>query len=191
MVSTDQTQALLRIARESIEHGVRHGGAATETREVLTGKLAAPGATFVTLYRQGALRGCVGSLEPRRSLGLDVHHNAYLAAFGDPRFPPLNARDMDDLALSVTLVGPLTPIAGGEESDLLAELRPGVDGLVLELGERRATFLPAVWEQLPGPRAFLEHLKHKAGLPRDFWSEGLRFRRYETVTLSDPPSAAA
>ena len=185
-----ESDALLEIAREAVTEAVRTGAAPRETAAPLTGVLAESGASFVTLYRNEALRGCVGSLSPVRPLGLDVMHNAYAAAFHDTRFPPVAAHELAALSVTVTLLGPTSSIAVTDEDALLCALRPGIDGLVLQGHGRRATFLPAVWKQLPAPRAFLRHLKHKAGFPPEFWSSELTFQRYETITLGNEPTAA-
>ena len=140
--------------------------------------LGRPGATFVTLKQGGELRGCIGSLEPRRPLGVDVHHNALAAAFEDPRFAPLAMRELDVTTVEVSLLSPAQRFDVADEDDLLARLEPGVDGLVLELGRARATFLPQVWEALPDPRDFVGALKRKAGLPANFWSPEIRISRY-------------
>lgn len=141
--------------------------------------LAEPGATFVTLTQAGRLRGCIGTLEAHQSILIDVKRNACGAAFRDPRFPALSYRELGETAIHVSLLTPLEPMAFVDEADVLARLRPGVDGLVLEFGHYRATFLPQVWEQLPEPQSFLIQLKRKAGLPGDFWAEGVRLFRYE------------
>jgi AmmeMemoRadiSam system protein A len=142
-------------------------------------RLGEPGASFVTLTRRDELRGCVGTLEPRRPLAEDVAENARAAAFRDPRFPPITVHEWDAIAIHVSVLGPAEPLAAASEAELLAALRPGRDGLILEEGLRRATFLPAVWESLPDPRDFLAQLRRKAGLPLDHWSPTLAFRRYE------------
>jgi hypothetical protein len=141
-------------------------------------ELRAPGASFVTLHRRGALRGCIGSLEPHRPLAEDVAGNARAAAFDDPRFSPVARDEVPELDLEISVLSPLSPLPAASEAELLAALRPRVDGLVLVDGRHRATFLPAVWQQLPEPRQFLAHLKHKAGLPTDYWSPTLHFLRY-------------
>ena len=108
----------------------------------------------------------------------DVAENAFAAAFRDPRFPPLRPDEYPRLEYHISILNPPEPMTVTSEADLLQQLRPGVDGLVLIEGARRATFLPSVWEQLPDPRQFLAHLKMKAGLPADYWSDSLRFERY-------------
>ena len=137
-----------------------------------------PGATFVTLKQDGELRGCIGSLEAHRLLAVDVRENALAAAFGDPRFAPLALRELDVTTVEVSLLSPASRFAVSDEQDLHARLEPGVDGIVLELGHRRATFLPQVWESLPDPRDFIGALKRKAGLPANFWSPEIRVSRY-------------
>ncbi len=140
--------------------------------------LAAPGATFVTLRRRGELRGCVGTLAAERPLADDVRRHALAAAFQDSRFEPLVVEEFSELEIEVSLLEPAQPLHAGSEADAHAKLQPGVDGVVLEWRGRRATFLPQVWEQLPQPREFLAALKHKAGLPADFWATDLRLSRY-------------
>jgi AmmeMemoRadiSam system protein A len=140
--------------------------------------LAAPGATFVTLFKHGALRGCIGTLEARRPLGVDVRANSVAAAFADPRFPPLSTDEFIDTSVEVSLLSVTEAVASKSERALLDQLRPGVDGVVLEYAGRRATFLPQVWDLLPEPPAFLAELKRKAGLPVDFWSAAMKVSRY-------------
>lgn len=137
------------------------------------------GATFVTLTRNGRLRGCIGSLEARRSLREDVDKNAVAAAFGDPRFPPLTRDEFGDLRIEVSLLSAAEAMSFRDEADALAQLRPGIDGVILSSGLRRATFLPQVWESLPERRDFIAHLKRKAGLPDDFWSADVTLARYQ------------
>lgn len=136
------------------------------------------GATFVTLTQKGDLRGCIGSLEAHRPVGLDVQQNALAAAFRDPRFPPLSEPELAGTRVEVSLLSPQQPMQFSDEADALAQLRPGVDGVVFQCGHYRSTFLPQVWEQLPTPREFMAHLKRKAGLPADFWSAEVKLYRY-------------
>jgi AmmeMemoRadiSam system protein B/AmmeMemoRadiSam system protein A len=140
--------------------------------------LVAPGATFVTLRRHGELRGCVGTLDAERPLADDVCVHALAAAFRDARFEPLSIEEFDALEVEVSVLEPARPLPADSEANALAALRPGIDGVLLEWRGRRATFLPQVWEQLPRPREFLAALKHKAGLPADFWAADLRLSRY-------------
>ena len=174
---TDRGQTLLAIARSAIAKQLGALPPPYEESEWLN----EPGATFVTLTCAGALRGCIGSLVAQRPLRADVASNALAAAFSDPRFAPLSAREYRALEVGVSLLSPMQPFAVESETQALTLLRPGVDGVLLEFGRQRGTFLPQVWDQLPEPRVFLAHLKQKAGLPADFWADEIRLSRY-TVT---------
>lgn len=166
--------ALLTIARNAIEK--RFG---FEPRTVTPHpELAHPGASFVTLTQNGALRGCIGSLEAHRTLAADVAANAAAAAFHDPRFAPLTSEELPRTRLEVSLLTPAERIDFSDENDAIARLRPGIDGLILTHGSRRATFLPQVWESLSDPRQFVAQLKLKAGLAADFWDEQIALARY-------------
>lgn len=149
--------------------------------------LEAPGAVFVTLTRGGRLRGCIGSLAACRSLGADLEANACAAAFRDPRFPPLTAAELADTCVEVSILSPAEPLACRDEADACCQLRPGLDGVILECGRHRGTFLPQVWEQLPEPAQFLAHLKVKAGLPADYWSAEVRLSRYRVEKFKESP----
>lgn len=142
-------------------------------------ELHRPGATFVTLTRDGQLRGCIGSLEARRPLRMDVQENACAAAFRDPRFAPLDPAEFATTRVEVSLLTAPQPMSFTGEADALAQLRPGIDGVILSAGRHRATFLPQVWEQLPTPAVFMAHLKQKAGLPPDYWGADIRVERYQ------------
>ena len=137
------------------------------------------GASFVTLTRDGQLRGCMGSLEARRNLVDDVQANAVAAAFEDYRFPPLTSDEYLRIAIEVSVLSALEPMFVSTEEEAMNQLRQGIDGLVIEYGMHRATFLPQVWEQLPEPQAFLAHLKIKAGLPADFWHPNMQLFTYQ------------
>jgi AmmeMemoRadiSam system protein A len=163
--------------------GVRHAAEArTEPAIDPAGEppaLLHPGASFVTLKRDGRLRGCIGSLEPTRPLAQDVAANAYAAARRDPRFPVLEVHELDGLEVSVATLGRQQGLVVESRSDLIVTLRPGIDGLVVRSGSHRATFLPAVWEQLPDPESFIAALWRKAGLPPDDWPRELQLSRYQ------------
>jgi len=139
----------------------------------------------VTLRQSGELRGCIGSLQAVRPLGVDVRDNAIAAAFFDPRFTPLAETELRETSIEVSLLSPSEWIEVADEEDLLARLRPGVDGLILECGRHRATFLPQVWEILDTPREFLAALKCKAGLPQDFWSPLVNVSRYAVTKWTE------
>ncbi|HEY7758392.1 MAG TPA: AmmeMemoRadiSam system protein B [Burkholderiales bacterium] len=136
------------------------------------------GACFVTLTRHGKLRGCIGTLQAHRKLLDDVKANAKAAAFLDPRFEPLTATEFKSTLVEISLLSAAEPIAFAGEAQAIAALRPNLDGVILECGRNRGTFLPQVWEQIPDPREFLAHLKRKAGLAPDFWADDVRLSRY-------------
>lgn len=173
-------QKLLGLARDSIQHGVEQGGPVPVRLDDWPGSVVARRCSFVTLHYEGRLRGCVGALEATRALVEDVAANAFAAAFQDPRFTPVTPDEYLDLDIHVSVLSPKEPMTVASEDDLLCQLRPGVDGLVIEEGSRRGTFLPAVWRSLPDPRDFLDQLKAKAGLPTGYWSESIRTYRYTT-----------
>jgi hypothetical protein len=172
--------ALLEIARRAIGARFGLGGEAASAQPTL-GALSAPGATFVTLFCREELRGCIGSLRASRPLRDDVRENAINAAFHDPRFAPLAAVEFESLSVEVSLLSPSTSHRFATENDLVARLEAGVDGVTLEYGAHRATFLPQVWEALPDPRLFLAELKRKAGLANDFWSPRLEVGLYRVT----------
>jgi hypothetical protein len=141
--------------------------------------LEEPAATFVTLTIRGELRGCIGSIEPHRSLHDDVARNARAAAWEDPRFPPLTAGEWPAVRVEVSVLNEPQPYPFRSEADALSRLRPGIDGVILEYRGRRALFLPQAWEHLPDAREFLAHLKQKAGLPADLWNDDLRLSVFQ------------
>lgn len=174
MTSELQGETLLAVARNAIatrlgEPGISHADQPW---------LHDPAATFVTLTQQGALRGCIGSLEPHRTLLEDVSANAVAAATRDHRFSPLQAGELGRTRIEVSLLSASSAIEFESEAHVLNQLRPGVDGLILQYGQQRGTFLPQVWDQLPQAKNFLTALKHKAGLPADFWAADLQLSRY-------------
>jgi AmmeMemoRadiSam system protein A len=139
------------------------------------------GATFVTLTKSGALRGCIGSLQAARPVGIDVAENALGAAFRDPRFPAMTAQEWPQCSVEVSLLGAAKPIRFADEADLLSQIRAGEDGLILEHGGKRATFLPQVWESIPDKHAFLGELARKAGLPADTRLARCKVQRYRVA----------
>jgi AmmeMemoRadiSam system protein A len=151
-----------------------------------------PVATFVSLHwPDGRLQGCIGSLEPRRPLVEDVAANALAAAFDDPRAARLAIGDVDRLDIEVSILSPLEPVPCADEAEARAALRPFADGIVLRWHERRATFLPQVWEHLSDPGVFLAELRQKAGLAPDFWDADVRLFRYRVEIVRDPSRADA
>jgi len=180
---------LLDIAARSIAHGLEYQRPLELDPNVHPEPLRSIRATFVTLERRADLRGCIGVLDAFRPLVVDVAQNAFAAAFADPRFPPLRAAEYPELTLKLSILTPAEPLSFASEAELLAQIRPGVDGLILSDRGWRGTFLPSVWEQLPDPRDFLDHLKRKAGLPMGYWSESLRVARYITESFGGPIGA--
>src|SRR2546423_3973150 len=163
----DAGKTLIAIARAAIEPNLFGS-----TPSFDAPWLRQAGATFVTLMKDGALRGCIGSLEASRPLGTDVAKNAVAAAFRDPRFPPVMPDEWPSVRLEVSLLSPPKPMRFADEADLLAQLRPGEDGVILEAEGRRATYLPQVWESIPDKRLFMRELARKAGL-----GDGVRLGR--------------
>jgi len=178
---------LLVIAREAIgrylEKGVKLD---LKPSEVPTKRLTEDGACFVTLHMGGELRGCIGSLEAHRPLVMDVIDNALACAFGDPRFFPLAAGELPKVRISISVLTKPEPFPVKGPEDLLKKLEPKKHGLILEQGTARATFLPAVWDELPEKEEFLAHLSMKAGLAPDGWkSPRARFFVYEAEEFSE------
>ena len=177
MNDTELGTALLRLARAAI--GTQLGQPATAKAD--HARLEEPGASFVTLTQDGRLRGFIGSLEAHRPLAQDVRENAKAAAFRDPRFSPLVAEEFEFTRVEVSLLTEPEPMAFTDETGFMAQLRPGVDGIVFQYGRHRSTFLPQVWESLPEPGEFMQQLKRKAGLPPNFWHQEVSIARYEVT----------
>jgi AmmeMemoRadiSam system protein A len=186
-MSDERGVTLLAIARGAIESALGEGAPCGDG----SAWLSEPGASFVTLRRRGELRGCVGSLRAERSVRADVERNALAAAFRDPRFAPLARHEAPETRIEVSLLSRLEPVEFESEAHALSLLRPGIDGVLLEFGERRGTFLPQVWEQLAEPEAFLAQLKAKAGLSVDFWHPQIGLSRYTVSKWREPEPAAA
>ena len=177
-ISLDKAgETLLSIARNAIEHQLE--GKPKVNLEFPW--LAQAGATFVTLTKDGGLRGCIGSLEPARALDEDVAQNALGAAFRDPRFPPLSVEEWPHCRVEVSLLSAPKPIRFADEADLVAQLRAGEDGVILEADGKRATFLPQVWEDVHDRRAFLAQLVRKAGLAAETPLSRCKVSRYRVV----------
>ncbi len=184
---------LLALARAAIGQALGLGAAAALSREPANAPeeawLEHEAAVFVTLTRNGALRGCIGTLQARRPLREDLAANAVAAALRDPRFPPLSVAELSQVRLEVSLLSDPVPISFASQADALRQLVPHVDGVILASASRRATFLPQVWAQLPEPAAFLAQLKTKAGLAPDFWAshgnEAVRLWRYRVSKFAE------
>lgn len=174
----EQGRYLLQVARNTLEAALNPPGTGGIHDTAMAPPsdedwLEAPGAAFVTLrMRNGNLRGCIGSLIAHRPLIEDVRSNAIAAAFEDPRFPPLTAEELVDIVIEVSVLTEPEPLPYADAEELIRKLKPDVDGVIIERGRHRATFLPQVWDQLPMPEEFLSHLCYKAGLSATAWRRG-------------------
>lgn len=180
-MNPEQGKVLLPIARTAISQALNVPHRADEDAPWLVEH----GACFVTLTQHGELRGCIGTLQAHRPLLEDVKSNAVAAALYDPRFPALHAEELEYTAVEVSLLSPVRAMEFRNEDDALAQLRPGIDGIIFQYGHYRSTFLPQVWEQLPQPREFMAHLKRKAGLPHTFWADEVKLSRYSVTKWSE------
>jgi len=179
----DKGQVILAIARSAISEalGLSLNGFTPYRDSFLLEKAAC----FVTLKMNGALRGCVGSLEAHRPLFEDICANAVAAALHDPRFPPMRAGELGKVRIEVSLLSPLQRLEAGSEQEAIAALEPGRDGVVFQYGDQKATFLPQVWKQLPDTWQFLAQLRLKAGLPADFWHPDVLIYRYKVDKFTE------
>ena len=182
-LNSNEKQILLDIARQSIDYGLQHHTPMPVISEDFPALLQQPGASFVTLHINHQLRGCIGTLEAYQPLIKDVSDHAFAAAFNDNRFPPVTEQDAQNLDIHISILTPATAISFDSESDLIKQLQPGIDGLILEAKYKKGTFLPSVWESLPEPEDFLNHLKIKAGLPGHYWSDDIKISRYHTISI--------
>ncbi|MEG3641038.1 AmmeMemoRadiSam system protein B [Magnetococcus sp. PR-3] len=144
-----------------------------------------PGATFITLTKNGQLRGCIGSLQAHRTLADDLLANGVSAALKDPRFPAVTREELDDLRVEVSLLTEPVKLVYSDTQDLLHKLKPGVHGVILSMGMRRGTFLPQVWEQLPTTEQFLNHLCKKAGLDGQCWKNNPEISVYTVEKVKE------
>lgn len=178
MYDQDERQQLQKIAQQSILHGLKKGSPLVVDPQTYTAHLQESRATFVTLNLNHTLRGCIGTLSAHQPLVCDIAHNAYSAAFSDPRFPSMTEAEYPLLHYHISILSESAPMTFSSEQELIDQLRPGVDGLILQDGFHRGTFLPSVWEQLPEREDFLNHLKQKAGLASNHWSTTVQISRY-------------
>ncbi len=183
--SDSEQGQLLEIARHSIESGLTAGIAMQLDIDNLSSRFSVQLGAFVTLTRSGRLRGCIGSLESTDPLALSVVNAAFNAAFRDTRFKPLAADEVEDTRVEISVLSALESFAAASRTELLEQLQPGEDGLLMEDGRYRSTFLPKVWEMISTPEEFLHHLLTKAGLPGDYWSETIRFKRYRALSFGE------
>ena len=184
-LSDDDLQRLVRVAEQSVEVAVLRG--ATDHPDIADhpAALREPRAVFVTLRRHGHLRGCIGTLAATQPLVMAVADRARASALADPRFDPVQPHELDDLEVSVSVLTAPAPLAVDDFDELVAALRPGIDGIVVEAGQHRATFLPSVWEELTEPLQFLDALWLKADLSPRTWPPHIRISRYTAQHATD------
>lgn len=180
-ISNEDKETALKIARESIIYGIENGSALKINTNNYSPYLQQTLASFVTLHKHGNLRGCIGALEAYQPLINDISDHAFAAAFQDSRFPAVTANELSELDIEISVLTKPVEMSFTSEEDLLDQIRPGIDGLILEHGFNRGTFLPSVWEQLPEVNDFFQHLKIKAGLDKSWWSDDVKISRYETI----------
>lgn len=173
-------QRLLQVAREAVFRPLENNENYRVDLSRFPQALTEERASFVTLNIDKQLRGCIGSLEAHRPLVTDVAHNAQAAAFKDPRFKPLTLDEYQRVDIHISVLSAPELLNVSSRDDLLAKLRPGIDGLIIDEGSKRATYLPSVWEQLPDPENFLAELRRKAGLSTKGWAANTTIHRYTT-----------
>jgi len=185
-ITEEEGKKLISLARETIEAHLRGEGTRPTTERPFPDKFSVKRGTFVTLTMDGGLRGCIGHIIPRETIVEGVQENAINAAFRDPRFQPLTAREWDRVHVEVSILTDPRPLPYDGAEDLLQKLRPGVDGVILRKGMYQATFLPQVWDQLSRKEDFLTHLCMKAGLDGDAWKrEPLEVSTYQVQAFEE------
>lgn len=180
-LSEEDKALCLQVAKQSISHGIQHGCALKINHHDYSSHLQQILASFVTLNKGNKLRGCIGTLKAYQPLIEDIAEHAYAAAFNDPRFPAVRHNELDRLSIDISVLSTPTPLSFDSEDDLINKIRPNIDGLILEYGFNKGTFLPSVWEDLPNKKDFLNHLKTKAGLASDWWNNDIKVSRYEAM----------
>jgi len=168
-LSVEEEKFLLQLARAALEVGIRGDPLPQLELTSLSPKLIQPGATFITLTKNQELRGCIGSLEATRSLAEDVQVHAVAAALEDFRFPPVQEDEIPQISIEISSLTTPAKIAFEDPDELFSQIRPGIDGVVIKKGIRRATFLPQVWEKVPEVEIFLEMLCRKMGASAECW----------------------
>lgn len=171
-LDAEQRQRLLELARQAVGYAAHREPLPPLAWRAEAEALRWERCAFVTLTEGGRLRGCIGGLEPRAPLAQDVWEHAYAAACDDYRFEPVQPAELDQIEVEVSVLTPPEALAYDGPEDLQRKIRPGVDGVILGVGLRRATFLPQVWEKIPDPVEFLDRLAEKAGLPPEAWRRG-------------------
>lgn len=186
-LSLDEKRLLLALARQGLEAAVLNQAPPTLDVESLPAALRQPGSSFVTLTREGQLRGCIGGLLAEEPLWADVRRHAAQVALDDYRFRPVVAEELPLIEIEVSVLTPPVPLPYNAPADLPRLLRPGVDGVVLLAGRQRATFLPQVWEHVPDPEQFLSLLCKKLGAHPEQWRRGgFEVQTYQVIQFSEP-----
>ena len=185
-LSESEQDELLAIARQSIDSGLTSEVALQLDSDNLAGNFLMQFGVFVTLTKSGALRGCIGALESSLPFAQTVANAAFSSAFRDARFAPLDVTEVDEIRIEISVLSELEPLDASDREDLVVQLNSNQDGLLLEDADYRATFLPKVWEMVSGPDEFLDQLLVKAGLPVDYWSETIYFKRFSTFSFGEP-----
>ena len=185
-LAESEKQTLLRLARDAIITAIDPSNPSTFDSQSLPSILREPGVSFVTIYNGDQLRGCIGGLTPEESLADDVRTHAAAAATKDFRFPPVQADEIPQLRIEISVLSNPQPIDYLDADDLIRKLRPGEDGVIIQRENRRATFLPQVWKKIPEPERFLESLCEKALLPHDAWkSKDLHVSTYQVLSFRE------
>ncbi len=174
---------LLNIAYETIEFGIKHGEPLKVDAQQYSSTLQNFSASFTTLKCDGRLRGCRGTTEAKLPLVYAVSHSAYVSAFHDTRFPPLQSSELDQLKVCISILSPMEDLSFTSEENLIEQIRPGIDGLSLNYNGHKGTLLPSVWEAISDKHQFLSIIKQKAGLPEDFWSNEIQISRYTAFVI--------
>jgi AmmeMemoRadiSam system protein A len=179
----DDAGLLLDLADASVVAGLAGRPVPLPALDALPAALRREVGAFVTLTIDGALNGCIGNIEGAEPLGVAVPRLAWSAAFADPRLPALRADQYERLTISISILSPLAPMAVASRAGLVAALRAGADGLVIDMPPRRAAFLPSVWEQLPDPGDFVDSLYRKAGLRVGSWPPGMTAWHFSVMSF--------
>ena len=190
-ISAEQRVSLLKLARQSIVEFLEQKQTSRSEDQLLDSLTDQKSGVFVTLHKKGRLRGCIGTIEPRLTIPEGVRENACHAAFRDTRFSPLAKDELDEVDIEISLLSLPQKVAYSDSADLAARLTPFVDGVIIEKGHYRATFLPQVWEQLPEPESFLSQLCTKAGLPSGEWKQGtLEVKTYQVRSFGEADASS-
>lgn len=185
-INDQDRKTLIKLAKESINYALLNNLAKLGISiKQYSAELQQTKACFVTLEKHKQLRGCIGTLTARSPLVQEVVDSAYSAAFLDHRFPKVTLAEIPDLNIHISVLTKPEAITFTSEKDLLSQIKPNIDGLILRVGNLTGTFLPSVWEQIPNPQEFLQHLKNKAGLATNYWSDQVEVFRYATEMFGE------